>query len=199
MSPQNTQPTRQYTLFPTALGPCGIAWRGDVVVATQLPEGTEAATAARLAKRAGVVEGAPPPTITQAIEAITALLDGEKIDLKDIACDFSLVDAFSGQVYAITRAIAVGETLTYGDIAVQLGDKRLAQRVGQALGRNPFPIIVPCHRVMGANAKLTGFSAGGGVATKLKLLAIEGAQIGEPPGLFDDLPLAFRPSGGAKP
>ncbi len=169
------------------------------MVATQLPEEGKAATAARLARRAGAVEGAPPLCIQQAIAAITALLDGEKIDLNDIVCDFSPVDAFSVQVYAVTRAIAVGETLTYGDIAVKLGDKRLAQRVGQALGRNPLPIIVPCHRVMGANAKLTGFSAGGGVATKLKILAIEGAQVGGPPGLFDDLPLAIRPSGGAKP
>jgi methylated-DNA-[protein]-cysteine S-methyltransferase len=184
-----------FCLFPTALGPCGIAWRDGVVVATHLPEGSETATAARLARRAGAVVGAPPLHIQLAIAAITALLEGEKIDLNDIACDFSRIDAFSTQVYAITRAILVGETLTYGDIAVQLGDRRLAQRVGQALGRNPFPIIVPCHRVMGANAKLTGFSAGGGVATKLKMLAIEGAQIGEAPSLFGDLPLAIRPRG----
>ena len=192
------QSVAKFSLFPTALGACGIAWDRDVVVASQLPEGTEAATAARLAQRAGAVEGVPPPIIQSAIAAITALLEGKKTDLNQIACDLSRIDDFSAQVYAITRAIPVGETLTYGEVALQLGDKRLAQPVGKALGRNPFPIIIPCHRVMGANAKLTGFSAGGGVATKLKMLAIEGAQIGGPTGLFDDLPLAIRPSGGTK-
>ncbi len=182
-------------LFPTPLGACGVAWSSDLVVATHLPEKTETATAARLAARTGASEGQPPPVIQQAIAAITALLRGEGTDLTPIACDFSRIDPFSVQVYAATRAIPPGQTLTYGAIALQLGDKLLAQRVGQALGRNPFPIIVPCHRVMGANGKLTGFSANGGVETKLKMLEIEGARIGEAPGLFGDLPLGVKPKG----
>jgi methylated-DNA-[protein]-cysteine S-methyltransferase len=183
-----------FSLFPTPLGACGIAWRGETVVATHLPEKSKAMTAARLAARtSGAVEGEPPPAIQRAIGAIAALLQGDIIDLSFIACDFSECDPFAAKVYAIARAIPVGETLTYGAIAAQLGDKLLARNVGQALGRNPFPIIVPCHRVVGANGRLVGFSANGGVETKLRMLAIERARIGEAPGLFGDLPLAAKP------
>ncbi len=183
----------RFSLFPTPVGDCGIAWNGDMVVATYLPEKTSAETAARLAARTGATQGAPPAHIRRVIRSITALLDGNRTDLSFIACDFSGVDPFAEKVYAVTRAIPAGETLTYGDIATRLGDKRFAQRVGQELGRNPFPIIVPCHRVVGANGRLTGFSAHGGVETKLKLLAIEGASIGEPQGLFGHLPMAVKP------
>ena len=137
--------------------------------------------------------GNPPDVIAQAITKITDLLKGEKTDLSEIACDYSGLEALAVKVYDLARAIPPGQTRTYGEIATQLGDKRLAQAVGRAFGQNPFPILVPCHRVMGADGKLTGFSAGGGVATKLKMLAIEGAQIGEAPSLFGDLPLAIRP------
>lgn len=185
----------RFALFQTAIGRCGIAWRGDNIVATHLPEANDDRTRARLvARTGGATEGDPPPPIRQAIDAMTALLDGARVDLSAIACDYGSVDPFSTRVYDATRAIPPGETLTYGDIAVRLGDKALAQEVGQALGRNPLPIIVPCHRVLGANRKLTGFSAAGGVATKLRMLAIEGAPVADPPGLFGDLPLATRPS-----
>jgi methylated-DNA-[protein]-cysteine S-methyltransferase len=194
-SVRNPQLTVHLSPFPTSLGDCGIAWRGDVVVATHLPENTAAATAARLAARAGARESGPPPIIQRAIASITALLKGERTDLTYINCDFSGIDPFAAKVYAVTRAIPPGETLTYGAIASKLGDKQLAQNVGRALGRNPFPIIVPCHRVIGANEKLTGFSAYGGVETKLRMLMIEGARIGEAPGLFDNLPLAVKPRG----
>lgn len=183
----------RFSLFPTPVGVCGIAWNGDTVVATCLPEKTSADTAARLAARTGATRGAPPSHIRRAIRSITALLEGKRSDLSFIACDFIGCDPFAEEVYAATRAIPSGETLTYGDIASRLGDKRFAQRVGQELGRNPFPIIVPCHRVVGANGRLTGFSAHGGVETKLKLLGIEKASIGEPQGLFDHLPLAVKP------
>ncbi|MGL4973698.1 MAG: methylated-DNA--[protein]-cysteine S-methyltransferase [Bosea sp. (in: a-proteobacteria)] len=184
-----------FTLFPTALGECGIAWRGEMVVATRLPDRSATETAERLAARTGATRAAPPPAIQRAIAAITALLEGGKTDLAFIACDFSGLDLFAAQVYAATRAIPAGETRTYGAIALQLGSKQLAQSVGQTLGRNPFPIIIPCHRVMGANARLTGFSANGGIETKLRMLAIEGAQIGEAPGLFGELPLAVKRGG----
>lgn len=182
-----------FSLFPTPVGDCGIAWYGDTVVATYLPEMTSAATAARLAARTGATRGEPPACIDRAIRSITALLEGERTDLSFIACDFSGIDPFARKVYAATRAIPAGETLTYGEIASRLGDQLLARKVGQALGRNPFPIVVPCHRVVGANGRLTGFSAHGGVETKLKLLAIEKASIGEPKGLFAHLPMAVKP------
>lgn len=182
-------------LFPTTIGACGIAWRGGTVVATHLPEKDGAATFARVSARSGnALAGDPPEAVASAIAGITALLDGQGGDLAFIDCDFSALDPFNARVYEAARAIPPGETRTYGEIAESLGDKRYAQAVGQALGRNPFPIIVPCHRVMGANGRLTGFSANGGTATKLRMLAIEGARIGQGPGLFDDLPLAAKPA-----
>jgi methylated-DNA-[protein]-cysteine S-methyltransferase len=184
-----------FTLFPTPLGDCGIAWCGDTLVATRLPGRSAADTAGQLAARAGAESGEPPPAIRAAIAAITALLEGERTDLSFIACDFSRIDPFAAKVYAATRAIPAGQTLTYVAIALQIGDKQLAQQVGKALGRNPFPIVVPCHRVIGANGKLIGFSAPGGVETKLRMLEIEGARIGEAPGLFGDLPLTVKPRG----
>ena len=182
-----------FSLFPTPLGDCGIAWCGDVIVATHLPEESSADTGRRLAARTGATKGEPSSVIRRAIASMTALLEGEGTDLTFIACDFGGIGPFAAQVYAATRAIPTGETSTYGAIASQLGDTRLARDVGQALGRNPLPIIVPCHRVLGAGGRLIGFSAAGGVATKLRMLAIEGAQLGGAPGLFDDLPLAAKP------
>ena len=181
------------TLFPTPLGDCGIAWRGDAVTATQLPEAGSAATAARLTGRTGASEGEPPAAIRRAIRSMTALLEGDRTDLAFVACDLGGVGSFETAVYAVARDIPPGETRTYGAVASTLGDRHLARMVGRALGRNPLPIIVPCHRVVGANGSLTGFSANGGVATKLRMLAIEGARIGDAPGLFGDLPLRSKP------
>ncbi len=174
-----------FSLFATPIGHCGIAWRGDVVVATQLPEVSPAATAAKLAARLSATEANPPNKIQQAIRSITALLGGEKTDLNYISCDFGNINELAERVYAATRAIPCGETRTYGAIATEVGNKQLAQSVGGILGRNPLPIIVPCHRVIGASGKLTGFSAHGGVETKLNMLRIEGAQMGETLDLFD--------------
>jgi methylated-DNA-[protein]-cysteine S-methyltransferase len=103
------------------------------------------------------------------------------------------VPPFHQRVYAVARTIPPGATLSYGEIAVRLGDRGAARDVGEALGQNPFPIIVPCHRVLAAGGKVGGFSASGGVATKLRLLDIEGAQVGEAPSLFERLPLAAPP------
>jgi methylated-DNA-[protein]-cysteine S-methyltransferase len=118
-------------------------------------------------------------------------LSGEKRDLAHIAVDDSSVPDFNRRVYAVARKIPPGQTKSYGDIARALGDPLLARDVGQALGQNPTPIIVPCHRVLAANGKSGGFSAPGGVDTKMRVLTIEGAQPGGPT-LFDDLPLARR-------
>lgn len=182
-----------FCLFPTSLGTCAIAWRSNVVIATRLPGSRPDLTERILAKRSGGKKSNPPDAVLRAVEAIQSLLDGEKTDLSFIDCDMTTVGPFARRVYNATRAIPVGQTTTYGAIAEKLGDKGLSQLTGQALGRNPFPVIVPCHRVIGANGKLTGFSAPGGVNTKLKMLEIEGAAVGGHGGLFNDLPLAVRP------
>jgi methylated-DNA-[protein]-cysteine S-methyltransferase len=121
-------------------------------------------------------EEQPPQPVRHAIDAIVALLRGEPSDLSSIALDMRGVPEFHARVFAIARAIPAGETRTYGSIATQLGEPGAARAVGQALGRNPFPIIVPCHRVLAAGGKVGGFSGSGGNATKLRMLAIEGAQ-----------------------
>ena len=165
-----------YALFDTALGRCGIAWSARGVVAVQLPEADEATTRSRLARSArGAPEAAPPPAVRAAIEAIAALLAGAKRDLEDVVLDESGVPDFHRRVYAAARRIPPGRTATYGDLAAQLGLPGAARAVGQALGRNPFTLIVPCHRVLAAGGRSGGFSAHGGVTTKLRLLEIEGA------------------------
>ena len=175
----------QFTLFDTAIGTCGIAWTTSGVRAVQLPEDSQAATRARLVRRYPDAEAALPAARVQlAIDAIIALLGGEATDLSGIALDDAHVPEFNRRVYAIARDIPPGSTRTYGNIAKELGDPLLAQQVGQALGRNPFPIIVPCHRVLAANGKLGGFSAPGGRDTKRRMLLIEGALLDEPLNLF---------------
>ncbi|MEM9798033.1 MAG: methylated-DNA--[protein]-cysteine S-methyltransferase [Pseudomonadota bacterium] len=183
----------QIGLFPTPIGACGLAWRGDVIIATRLPDRTPERTLRHLSSRTGGTDGEPPQAIRAAIRAMTALLEGETPDLSEIPCDMGAVDALDAAVYGATRAVPPGQTSTYGAIAAGLGDVRLARQVGQALGRNPLPILVPCHRILGADGRLVGFSASGGIETKLRMLEIEGAQVGVGPGLFGELPRATRP------
>jgi len=178
--------TLTFSLFASPLGVCAIVWGDDGIVGLRLPESSEAKARARLARRhPGAAEGTPPPDIRRGIERIQALLRGESADLSGIRLDLRGVSDFERRVYEIARTIPPGSTLTYGEIAARIGDRLLARDVGQAMGRNPFPIVVPCHRVTAAGGKLGGFSAPGGGETKLKLLAIEGAAIGGQLGLFD--------------
>lgn len=175
-----------FTIFDTPVGPCGIAWGARGIVGVQLPEMSERATRARLLRRfPDAREDWVPEPITRAIADIIALLGGAPTDLGDVALDMDGVPDFNRRVYDAARRIPPGGTLTYGEIAAQIGEPGAAQAVGQALGRNPFAIIVPCHRVLAANGKAGGFSAGGGVATKLRLLAIENARRGSETTLFD--------------
>ena len=185
-------PDSNFALFDTAIGPCGIVWNARGLTGVQLPKKDETATRARVQQRyPSAVEAAPSPLAQEAIDGITALLRGEQRDLTSITIDNARTPEFNAKVYAITRTVPPGQTITYGEIAAQLGDKLLARDVGQALGENPCPIVMPCHRVLAANGKPGGFSASGGVVTKLKLLSIEGAQPGGPT-LFGDLPLVAR-------
>ncbi len=190
---------QSFTLFDTAIGVCAVAWSARGLIGVQLPEGNTDATRARMRKRfSEAVERAPDGLAQQAIHGIVALLNGERRNLSDVAIDDSATPEFNARVYRIVRQIPPGQTLTYGEVAERLGDKTLARAVGQAMGQNPCPVVMPCHRVLAASdrngAKTGGFSAPGGVVTKLKLLTIEGAQPGGPT-LFDALPLAAAPRG----
>jgi methylated-DNA-[protein]-cysteine S-methyltransferase len=184
---------RGLTLFDTQIGPCGIAWGDHGVIAVQLPERTEARTRAQLLRRCPHGrEATPPAHVQDAIEGIVSLLNGEARDLSAIVLDMDGLTMFDRRVYEVARTIMPGATLSYGEIAARLGTSALARDVGQALGRNPFPIIVPCHRVLAAGGKVGGFSANGGITTKLRLLTIERARTSDTPTLFDgDSAFAF--------
>jgi methylated-DNA-[protein]-cysteine S-methyltransferase len=183
-----------FCLFKTPIGSCGIAWGERGIVALQLPEASDERTRGRLLKRfPDAAEAAPPGEVRSAIAAIVALTSGEARNLADIRLDMAGVPGFERRVYKVARTILPGETLTYGEIARRIGEPAAARAVGQALGSNPFAIIVPCHRVLGADGKIGGFSANGGVSTKIRLLSIEKARTSSAPGFFDDLPLAVAP------
>jgi methylated-DNA-[protein]-cysteine S-methyltransferase len=176
-----------YTLFDSAIGHCGIAWGDGGIKAIQLPERLDADTRARLLRTAPhAIEATPPPEVQAAIDGIVALLHGVPSDLSDVALDMEGVPPFNRRVYEVTRTILAGSTLTYGAIATRLGEPGAARAVGQALGHNPFVLVVPCHRVLAADGGLGGFSAAGGRVTKLRLLTIEGARTNDEPSLFDD-------------
>ena len=178
------------TLFQTAIGCCGIVWSARGIAGVQIAEKSEQAARSHVARRyPGAHEAAPPPNVQRAIADIFALQNGEAKELSYVTLDIDGVSDFNRRVYDVARAIGPGATLSYGEIAARLGDRGLARDVAQALSQNPFPIIVPCHRVLAAGGKMGGFSAPGGVRTKLQLLSIEGAQYGAPM-LFDRLPWA---------
>jgi methylated-DNA-[protein]-cysteine S-methyltransferase len=182
--------------FETAIGLCAMAWGKGGIVGVQLPAAEAAATRVRVARRFPEAEEIlAPPGVDLAVRDIVRLLAGEARDLTRITLDMSAVPEFHGRVYAIARTIMAGETMTYGEVARRMGDPGAARAVGAALGQNPFAIVVPCHRVLAANGKTGGFSASGGVVTKLRLLTIERARTSDGPTLFDrdgGLPLIAR-------
>jgi len=159
--------------FDTQLGTCAIRWTAAGIARVRLPSG-RTAMLPRLDEPDGRVV---PGSIRAAIDDVVAVLAGSARDLRSIRLDDGAVEGLRREVYAATRRIPFGSTATYGEIAraVGLEGPEAAREVGAALARNPFPIVVPCHRVLGANGKLTGFSAPGGLATKRRMLELEGA------------------------
>ena len=165
-----------YALFDTALGRCAIAWGPRGIARVELPGSDDRSTRLRVARALpGATEAPPPRHVARAIEEIVALLVGEPRDLAAVVLDMDGVPEFNRRVYEVARAVPPGETITYGEIAARIGERGAAQGVGRALGCNPFPIVVPCHRVVAADGSLRGFSAPGGIETKRRMLAIEGA------------------------
>ena len=175
-----------HALFETAIGFCGMAWGPRGITAVQLPEATAAATVARMLRHTGPSPevARPPQPVRDAMAGVQALLAGQRPDLREVVLDMAGLSDFHQRVYEITRAIAPGSTRSYGEIALELGNPRLARAVGQALGLNPFAPVVPCHRVLAAGRRAGGFSAEGGAMTKLRMLEIEGAWPGGGASLF---------------
>jgi len=180
-----------FALFDTALGRCGIAWNDRGITRIMLPEASDAATRHRLTQGApAAIEAPAPPAIAAAIALIVSHVRGEPAALETIALDMDGVPAFHRQVYDAARKIPSGQTVSYGELARTLGKPGAARAIGQAMGANPFPIVVPCHRVLAANRATGGFSAHGGVETKARLLAAEGVTL----ALQPELPFAAPPS-----
>ena len=156
-------------LFETTIGTCGVNWSEVGITEVVMPR-SRGLSGERLEASSDL-----PEAIRSAIAGMVALLDGERPDLRWIALDERHLDPFRRRVYAAARHIAPGSTASYGEVARAIGEPRAAREVGVALAQNPFPIIVPCHRVLAVTGALHGFSAPGGVATKRRMLEIERA------------------------
>jgi methylated-DNA-[protein]-cysteine S-methyltransferase len=166
----------KYALIDTAIGTMGLAWTEAGVARFSLPSSDPESTRRRMERDADLAE--PDPALA---DRIVAYGEGDRIEFDDVPLDLTGEPDFHRQVYDDILKLKWGETTTYGDIARRLGDLTLARAVGQALGRNPVPLIVPCHRVLAAGNKQGGFSAPGGVTSKLRMLALEGVTVGPSP------------------
>lgn len=177
-----------YHLFDTEFGACAIAWSEAGLTRLQLPERTRAATEARIRRVGAESAGTPLPAFAvDAIDALQIYFSRTPVSLDALRLDESFLSAFNASIYRALRAVPRGTTVTYGELAKKVGQPGAARAVGVAMGQNPWPIIVPCHRVLASGGKMGGFSAPGGTATKERLLALEGVVVGDPvlPGLFD--------------
>lgn len=179
----------RYCLFQTAFGACAICWSPRGLTRVFLPEAKPEALEERLCiLGASLPKAPPPPFVSEAVGALTRYFTGRGSAFEAIPLDEAGLAEFPASVYRALRAVPQGETTTYGALARSVGQPGAARAVGVAMGRNPWPVIVPCHRVLATGRSIGGFSAPGGTATKEKLLALEGVRLGEPtlPGLFDE-------------
>jgi methylated-DNA-[protein]-cysteine S-methyltransferase len=179
-----------YNVFETAAGPCGLAWSAEGLTQVQLPEANRAATEARLSRRSGAHRcEAPPAWIAAISDRMRSYFEGAENDFADVPLDLRGVSAFNARVYAALRMIGWGQATSYGALAIAIGEPGAARAIGAAMGANPWPLIVPCHRVLAASGRIGGFSAHGGQDTKRHMLQLEriDADGAAPllPGLFD--------------
>jgi methylated-DNA-[protein]-cysteine S-methyltransferase len=180
---------RGYAIFDTAIGRCGIAWSHAGILGVQLPEAREIETRRRLYRLYPEArELPPPPNVGGAIEGLMAALRGQAGELSDVTLDLEDIPPFNRRVYDYARAIPRGETRTYGEIASSLRASGALNSVAQAIAKNPFVIIVPCHRVLEAAGDYAGrMSPYGGTISKRHLLSIEGVRATAGKTLFDAL------------
>lgn len=180
----------RYCLFETAIGACAIAWSDAGLVRLQLPERDRAATRNRIAARVpSPFEAEPDEQATAVIAALRRYFEGKPESLAALRLDLTAISAAYRRIYEATRAVGWGQTATYGEIARRIGEPGAARAVGQAMSRNPVPIVVPCHRILASGGRMGGFSAHGGTLTKQRLLELEGVYPGSGtpllPGLMD--------------
>lgn len=176
---------RHCHLFETALGWMGVTWSATGIAAVQTPDRDRDATMRRLLRRLPETQPVEtddlPDMIKSAIDLLSRYAAGETIDFNALPLDLAGSDAFNLDIYRAARGLAFGDTVTYGELARRAGHDGMARETGKALGENPIPIIVPCHRIVAAGGKLGGFSAPGGARTKERLLALEGVKVGPAP------------------
>lgn len=186
----NTRRGRHYCIFDTAIGPCGVAWSEAGLTRLQLPERDRAATEQRLRRRADATGAdSPPAHIGGTIAGLQRYLAGGAVDFSSVVLDLAGVDDFNRRVYDAARRVGFGRTITYGELARQLGAPNAARAVGRAMAQNPVPVVIPCHRVLASGGRVGGFSAHRGTFTKEKLLALEGVHLG--PDAAPALPLGW--------
>jgi methylated-DNA-[protein]-cysteine S-methyltransferase len=166
----------QYHVFDSFLGLCGIVWSPKGVTRVQLPERDTSALHARMPKGERQEREGLPRDVARAVAKLTRYFEGEKVDFVDLSLDLSACSAFNREVYEAARLVSWGETATYGELARRAGSPGAARAVGHALARNPVAIVIPCHRILSAGAKIGGFSAHGGIALKERLLGLEGVR-----------------------
>jgi methylated-DNA-[protein]-cysteine S-methyltransferase len=177
-----SEPPGHYHVFETAMGFCGIAWSDAGVARFQLPTKSAEATERLMRRRAlGAEPGAPLEDVAAVIETAKRYFAGEETDFSQVQLDLAGEDAFFAQIYDALRRVGWGRTTTYGALAKEVGAGREAARdVGEAMAKNPTPLIIPCHRVLAAGGKIGGFSAPGGSKTKARMLELEGVRLGPP-------------------
>ncbi|PTX92652.1 methylated-DNA--[protein]-cysteine S-methyltransferase [Opitutus sp. ER46] len=158
-----------HATFSTPLGTCAIAWSDAGLTRFLLPDPDRGRSD---------TEATPPAWVATIIERVRNHLAGDMQDFCDVPFDFGRMPAFNRSVLEATLRVKPGHTASYGEIAAAIGEAPAASRaVGGALGSNPCPLLIPCHRIVAASGNMTGFSGPGGVATKARLLALEGAQL----------------------
>ncbi len=172
----------RHHLFDTAFGVAGIAWGERGITRFQLPSSDRHAVERRIGARGAPSN--PPPQVMDAVAQARSYFEGARPDFSGVALDLAGIDPFRRQIYDVLLTVRYGETLTYGELAVKIGAPDGAQAVGQAMGSNPIPLIIPCHRVLAAGGKIGGFSAPGGADTKERMLALEGVYINNQPRLL---------------
>ena len=174
---------KNHHIFQTARGFCAIAWSADGVTRFQLPADSAEAAARLLARRApGAAPGEPAGAVAAAVAEAERHFLGERTDFSGVPLDLGETGAFFARIYEALRRVGWGRTTTYGALAKEVGAPPEAARdVGEAMARNPAPLIIPCHRVLAAGGRIGGFSAPGGAATKIRMLELEGVRLAAPP------------------
>ncbi|MEL7025332.1 MAG: methylated-DNA--[protein]-cysteine S-methyltransferase [Pseudomonadota bacterium] len=169
-----------YQHFTTPLGICAVAWSDQGLTRVLIAEPSLEDITRRLSDNLDQTNEQVPPFVHRAVNTLSAYFAGEDVSMDDTTLDVSRLSPFRSSVYRMLRNVPRGTTTTYGELATRLDKPGAARAIGIAMGENPWPVVVPCHRVLASGGDIGGFSAHGGVRTKRQLLRLEGVQIPAP-------------------